>query len=84
MKKHTKMDVALVNALGGVDDAETLKNLSVIYGRWSRQIKALIRDRHEHEQWLSERGLSASELRYCELEAIPVAEFIKSKGDDAR
>jgi len=80
---HPKMDVALVPQLSGMSDYG-LECLAKVYARWARQIRALIRDKKEHADWVASRNLSAGERRYCKLEGIPAGEYLKSKGGAAR
>jgi hypothetical protein len=61
-----------------------METLAVIYARWARQIRALIQDMRAHAEWKAGQSLSAGERRYCELEGIPAADFIKSKGGEAQ
>lgn len=81
--KHPQMDVALVPQLQSLDD-HSLEMLAALYARWSRQIRALARYKKEHEERESRRRagdfLTAKEKRYCEMEGIPAAEWVKSKG----
>ena len=77
---NPRLDIELAEQIPNLD-IESLACLAALYARWGRQLRAVVRYKRKLE---SGQGLSASEQRYCELEGIPAAEFIKAKGGTDR